>query len=78
MMKLQYMHPRLYSLNPPSLMLNSMRKYNTVICKVRKTQHQNPEFGHIQGEIKKKSAKKYISIQVGGVKLINPSNLVGN
>jgi len=29
-----------------------------VIGKVRKTQHQNPEFGHTQGEIKKKPAKK--------------------
>jgi hypothetical protein len=33
--------------------------------KVRKTQHQNPEFGQTQGEIKKKPAKKYISIQWG-------------
>ncbi len=32
----------------------------------RKTQHQNPEFGHTQGEIQqKKPAKKYISIQGG-------------
>jgi hypothetical protein len=29
-----------------------------VIRKVRKTQHQNPEFGHTQGEIKKKPCKK--------------------
>jgi hypothetical protein len=36
-----------------------------VIRKVRKTQHQNPEFGHIQGGIQKKPAKKYISIQWG-------------
>ncbi len=28
------------------------------IHKVRKTQHQNPELGHTQGEIKKKPAKK--------------------
>jgi len=35
------------------------------IHKVRQTQHQNPEFGHTQGEIRKKLAKKYISIQVG-------------
>jgi hypothetical protein len=26
--------------------------------KVRKRQHQNPEFGHTQGEIKRKPAKK--------------------
>jgi hypothetical protein len=32
---------------------------NRVICKVRKTQHQkNPEFGHTQGEIRKKTCKK--------------------
>ncbi len=43
-----------------------------VIRKVRQTQHQNPEFGHTQGEILKKPAKKYISIQGGwGVKTIN-------
>jgi len=37
-----------------------------VIHKVRKTQHQNPEFGHTQGEIKEKPAKKtYTSIQRG-------------
>ncbi len=33
-----------------------------------KTQHEYPEFGHTQGEIKKKPAKKYISIQGGGGK----------
>jgi len=33
-----------------------------VIRKVRKTEHQNPEFGHTQGEIFFfKPAKKYIS-----------------
>jgi hypothetical protein len=49
-----------------------------IIPKVRKTQHQNPEFGHTQGEIpppKKKPAKKYISIQLG-MKLRKPSILV--
>jgi hypothetical protein len=45
--------------------------------KVRKTQHQNPEFGHTQGEIQNKPAKKYISDQ-GGVKLRKPSILVVN
>jgi hypothetical protein len=48
-----------------------------VIRKVRKTQHQNPEFGHTQGEIKKKPAKQYISIQ-RGMKLRKPSILVVN
>jgi hypothetical protein len=33
---------------------------NRVICKVRKTQHQNPEFGHTQGEIFKKNLQKSI------------------
>ncbi len=32
--------------------------YIRVMYKVRKTQHQNPEFGHTQGEIQKKPAKK--------------------
>jgi hypothetical protein len=36
-------------------------KHIRVICKVRKTQHQNPEFGHTKGEIQKKPAKRYIS-----------------
>jgi hypothetical protein len=49
-----------------------------VIRKVRKTQHhQNPEFGHTQGEIQKTPAKKYISIQ-RGMKLRKPSILVVN
>jgi hypothetical protein len=48
-----------------------------VIRKVRKTQHQNREFGHTQGEIKTKPAKKYISIQ-RGMKLRKPSILVVN
>jgi hypothetical protein len=51
--------------------------------RVRKTQHQNPEFGpefghHTQGEIKKKPAKKYISIILWGMKLTKPSILVVN
>jgi len=48
-----------------------------VIRKVRKTQHQNPEFGHTQGEIKTKPAKKYIIIQ-WGMKLRKPSISVVN
>jgi len=36
------------------------------VRKVRERQHQYPEFGHTQGEIKKKPAKKYISIQGAG------------
>jgi hypothetical protein len=33
------------------------------IRKVRKREHEYPEFGHAQGEIKKRPAKKYISIK---------------
>jgi hypothetical protein len=40
--------------------------YNRVFRIVRKTQHQNPEFGPKPGDIKKKPAKKYISLQQGG------------
>jgi hypothetical protein len=40
-----------------------------VIRKVRKREHQNPEFGHKQGEIQNKPAKKYISIQGGSFTL---------
>jgi hypothetical protein len=47
---------------------------NRVICKARQTQHPNPEFGHTQGEIKKKPAKKYMNIEKG-VKLRKPSIL---
>jgi hypothetical protein len=37
---------------------------NRVIRKVRKKQHQNPEFGHTQGGWHfKKPAKKYTSIR---------------
>jgi len=55
-----------------ALSMTSIRMRNIqhtrVIHKVRKTQHQNPEFGHTRGEIKKKKkdpAKKNISIQRG-------------
>jgi hypothetical protein len=51
--------------------------YHRVIRKVRKTQQQNPEFGHTPGEIFKKPAKKYISIK-GGVRLRPPSNFIVN
>jgi hypothetical protein len=50
---------------------------NRVIPRVRKTQHQNPEFGYTQGEIKKKTAKKYIRIWLG-MKLRKQSILVVN
>jgi hypothetical protein len=43
-----------------------MKGDNRGIRKVRKRQGQYPEFGQTQGEIKKKPAKKYISIQGGG------------
>jgi ABC-type lipoprotein release transport system permease subunit len=50
---------------------------NKVIYKLRKKEHQNPKFGHTQGEIKKKPPKKYISILLG-VKLRKPSIFVKN
>jgi hypothetical protein len=36
--------------------------YSRVFLKVRKTQHQNPEFGPKPGEIQEKPAKKYSSM----------------
>jgi len=49
-------------LNPCDIKL-----YNRVIPKVRKTQHQNPEFGHTQGEIQKKNLQKStLAFQQGG------------
>jgi len=50
---------------------------NRVIREVRKNTVPEPEFGHTQGEIQKKPAEKYISIQGKGwwgvVKLRKPS-----
>jgi hypothetical protein len=63
---------------PIFLVASESWRDNRVIRKVRKTQHQNPEFGHTQGEIKKNPAKKpYNSIQ-GGMKLRKLSTLVVN
>jgi hypothetical protein len=39
---------------------------NRVIHKVKKTQHQNPEFGHTRGEIHKKLEKKNTLAFKGG------------
>jgi hypothetical protein len=38
---------------------------NTVIHKVRKTQHQNPEFGHTQSEIQKNLQKSTLAFNRG-------------
>jgi hypothetical protein len=46
---------------------------NRVICKVRKTQHQNPEFGHTQGEIFFKNLQNCTLAFKGGMKLKKPS-----
>ncbi len=57
-------------------------QFSEDIRKVRKRQHQYPEFGHTQGEIKKKPAKMYVSIQklrvvkLKGVELRKPSILM--
>jgi hypothetical protein len=40
-----------------TLQITLMLGYTRVIRKVRNTQQQNPEFGHTQGEIKKKTCK---------------------
>jgi hypothetical protein len=43
-----------------------------VIRKARKTQHQNPEFGHTQGEIFFcKPAKKYIKLKKTSILVVN-------
>jgi hypothetical protein len=52
--------------------------HNRVICKIRQTQHQNPEFGHTQGDIKKNLQKSTLTFKEGGVKLKKPSILVVN
>jgi len=42
-------------------MQEERQKHSTrILCKVRKTQHQNPEFGHKLGEIFKNTAKKWV------------------
>jgi hypothetical protein len=40
--------------------------YDRVIRKVGKTQHQNPEFGHTQGEILKRNLQKSTLAFKGG------------
>jgi hypothetical protein len=39
------------------LLLKTQQQVGLVIRKVRKTQHQNPEFGHTLGEIQNKTCK---------------------
>jgi hypothetical protein len=53
-------------------------QHNRVIHKVRKTQHENPEFGHTRVRSFLKPAKKSTLALRGGVKLRKPSILVGN
>jgi hypothetical protein len=50
---------------------------NRVPSKVRITQHQNSEFGHTQGEIKKNYQKSILAFN-GGKKLRKPSLLAIN
>jgi hypothetical protein len=57
--------------------LNICSESNRVMRKVRQTHHQNPEFSHTQGEIKKNLQKNTLAIK-GGVKLRKPSILVVN
>jgi hypothetical protein len=49
---------RLSGFNSKDLFCFELVVINRAIQKVRKTQHQNPEFGHTQGEIKKKPCQK--------------------
>jgi hypothetical protein len=51
---------------PWTNIISTQNLYNRVMRKVGKTQHQNPEFGHTQGEIKKKPAKKSTLTFKGG------------
>jgi hypothetical protein len=55
---------------PQFLTLTIFSVDNRVSGKGRQTKHQNPEFefGHTQGEIRKKPAKKYFSIRGDGVR----------
>jgi hypothetical protein len=45
--------------------VRSLKVYNKVIHKIKKTQHQNPKFGHKQGEIKKKITRKKLAFNQG-------------
>jgi hypothetical protein len=38
---------------------------NRVIRKLRKAHHQNPEFGHTQGEIQEKLGKRTLEFEGG-------------
>jgi hypothetical protein len=63
----------------PALPINmEIVQHNRVIHKVRKTQHENPEFGHTRVRSFLKPAKKSTLALRGGVKLRKPSILVGN
>jgi hypothetical protein len=59
------------------MVLRERETNSRVICKVRQTQHQNLEFGQNKVIVKKKLAKKNISIQ-HRVKRKKPSILVVN
>jgi hypothetical protein len=48
------------------LVKKGWKTYNRVICKIRKTQHQNPESGLTQGEIQKKVQKSTLAFKGGG------------
>jgi hypothetical protein len=45
--------------------LSDISKAIRIISKVKKTQHQNPKFGHTQGEIKKNLQKSTLAFNVG-------------
>jgi hypothetical protein len=74
LLKLKYFTMQKYNLRNNPLKETKIIQDIRDIRKVRKRQHQYPKFGHAQGEIKKKPAKKYIS--KGGMKLRKPTILM--
>jgi hypothetical protein len=56
----------IYLFVSPFLTHQYLTLHNRVIPKVRKTQHQNPEFSHTQDEIQKKNLRKSTLAFKGG------------
>jgi hypothetical protein len=52
--------------------------YGKVICKIRKTEHHNPEFVHTHGDVKKNLQNNTLSFMGEGGGLKKPSILVIN
>jgi hypothetical protein len=58
--ELKYFTMQKYNLQKNPVKETKVLQHIRDIHKVRKRQHQCPEFGHRQGEIQKKPAKNYI------------------